>query len=223
MGVTSTSVESPFAVAVAKAIFQWRDDNNLPTDGNVDLPMRRCSRDDRYETVYPGDKLPEKRKSKRVLEVDADIHMNAQTPPHKKERREILVQARRCDSPDNQEAESLQIQKMLLEFMAKMEYNNRITDQKIQALTLKFDEQEQIEDEEEEKETSAEEEEDWLQPPTRPSEMLQVSQPVETDPDCQVQDEILDESFWASKDFELEYESSDRNKGRIPLGKAWSS
>ena len=47
MGAMSTSVESPFAVAVAKAIFQWRDDNNLPTDGNVDLPMRRCSRDDR--------------------------------------------------------------------------------------------------------------------------------------------------------------------------------
>ncbi|CAF4221601.1 unnamed protein product [Rotaria magnacalcarata] len=221
MGATSTSVESPFAIAVAKAIFQWRDDNNLPTDGNVDLPMRRCPRDDRYATIYPGDKLPEKPKSKRVLEVDADSHMNIQTPPHKKEKRELPVHARRGNSPEIQE-ESPQIQKMLLEFMAKMEYNNRITDQKIQALAAKFDEQEQTEEEEEE-ETSAEEEEDWCQPPSRPSQTLQPPLAVEINPDCQVQDEILDESFWASKDFEFEYESSDKNKGRIPLGKAWSS
>ncbi|CAF2038686.1 unnamed protein product [Rotaria magnacalcarata] len=195
MGATSTSVESPFAIAVAKAIFQWRDDNNLPTDGNVDLPMRRCPRDDRYATIYPGDKLPEKPKSKRVLEVDADSHMNIQTPPHKKEKRELPVHARRGNSPEIQE-ESPQIQKMLLEFMAKMEYNNRITDQKIQALAAKFDEQEQTEEEEEE-ETSAEEEEDWCQPPSRPSQTLQPPLAVEINPDCQVQDEILDESFWA--------------------------
>ncbi|CAF4175461.1 unnamed protein product, partial [Rotaria magnacalcarata] len=69
MDALSIKPDNDFIKAMVQVIVNWRELNNLSATEEVDCPMARCPKDDKYLTPYPGKSIEKEATQKRAREL----------------------------------------------------------------------------------------------------------------------------------------------------------